>query len=122
MKLEYRVPMELIEFVELVRDRLSWWEQSHFFGPRHISLREAFVTYTMHCFDSESGFFGNTDPPQLKSWVDNWINNAEFRWRDEVAETVGFRIDDDPAWEQWCKANMTGHNHECAFKYKYEGN
>ena len=38
MKLEYRVPMELMEFVELVKDRLFWWEQSHHFSPRHASL------------------------------------------------------------------------------------
>ena len=117
MKLEYRVPMELMEFVELVKDRLLWWEQSHHFCPRHATLWEEFITYTMYCFDSEAGFFGDTDPPHLKRWVDNWITDAEFRWRDEVAETVGFDRYDDNAWKAWAETNMTCYNHECSFRY-----
>ena len=117
MKLEYRVPMELMEFVELVTDRLLWWEQSHHFGPRHASLWEEFLDYTTCCFDEEANFFMDTEPPHLKRWVDNWINNAEFRWRDEVAETVGFDRDDNDAWRMWAEENMTRYNHECSFKY-----
>ena len=117
MKLEYRVPMELIEFMELVRDRLSWYEQSRMFCPRHASLYEEFVEYTTHCFATETDFFGGNDPPYLKDWVDNWIAKAEFRWRDEVALTVGFDEDDDRAWNEWAGTNMTRHNHECAFRY-----
>ena len=117
MKLEYRVPMELMEFAELVRDRLSWYAQSSHFCPRHASLCEEFVDYTVHCFDAEADFFRDADPPHLKAWVEDWINNAGFRWRDEVAETAGFDRHDDAAWKAWAETNMTRHNHECAFKY-----
>jgi len=117
MELEYRVPMELIEFTELVRDRLAWYSQSSMFCPRHASLLEEFVEYTTHSFAAETGLFEGSDPPYLKDWVDNWIAKAEFRWRDEVAKSVGFDEEDDQAWKEWAEANMTRYNRECAFKY-----
>ena len=98
------------DFVSLCEDRLSLLASYDRLRSAAVSLWNEFLEYTEQVCEG--------CVLDISGWVDNFNANAEFFWRDEVADSQGFTPDSDADWENWCNNNnINRHNDECAFRY-----
>ena len=116
-----RIPMPMDEFIELVKDRLNWWDAGNGLSEAKRSLYDEFLEYTRRCYDPDLTIFKDTEPLSLREWVDNWVANAESISREDVAETYrtagSTEMDDDARWAIYCALAGWVHNNEYAFSW-----
>jgi len=109
------------EFIELVKDRLNWWDAGNGLSEAKRSLYDEFLEYTRRCYDPDLTIFKDTEPLSLREWVDNWVANAESISREDVAETYrtagSTEMDDDARWAIYCALAGWVHNNEYAFSW-----